>query len=274
MRAVPASRRSSTMSASVTYGELDERVRRFAAALKERGVKREERVLILMQDCADWPVAFLGALLAGIVPVAVNTLLTADDLAYMLEHSRAQAALVSGAVKPVLKAALAKADHEVHSVVVSRPVQPLEVGRVGVRGLSRPRGAADEGRAHAGRRSRFLALFVGLDRPAERHGAFARQSVLDDRALRQGDPGPEGKRRLLLGRQALLRLWARQRADLSARCRRDRVAHGRAPDARGCVQALAGRRRRRQADNLLWRPDRLRRHARFEPAAEARGCRA
>src|ERR1700728_1495546 len=89
---------------AVTYGELDERARRFAAALKERGVKREERVLILMQDCADWPVAFLGAMLAGIVPVAVNTLLTADDLAYMLEHSRAQAALVSGAVLPTLKA--------------------------------------------------------------------------------------------------------------------------------------------------------------------------
>jgi benzoate-CoA ligase len=36
-------------------------------------------------------VAFLGAMYAGIVPVAVNTLLTADDYAYMLEHSRAQA---------------------------------------------------------------------------------------------------------------------------------------------------------------------------------------
>ena len=55
---------------AVTYGELDERARRFAAALKERGVKREERVLILMQDGADWPVAFLGAMLAGVVPVA------------------------------------------------------------------------------------------------------------------------------------------------------------------------------------------------------------
>ena len=72
----------------------------------------------------------LGALLAGIVPVAVNTLLTADDLAYMLEHSRAQAALVSGAVKPALKAALAKADHEVHTVVVSRRTQPLKAGEV------------------------------------------------------------------------------------------------------------------------------------------------
>jgi benzoate-CoA ligase len=117
-------------SGAVTYGELDERARRFGAALKERGVKREERVLILMLDCADWPVAFLGAMLAGVVPVAVNTLLTADDLAYMLEHSRAQAAFVSGAVKPALKAALTKSDHEVHSVVVSRPAQPLDFGEI------------------------------------------------------------------------------------------------------------------------------------------------
>jgi benzoate-CoA ligase len=114
----------------VTYAELDDRARRFAAALKERGVKREERILIPMQDCSDWPVAFLGAMLAGAVPVAVNTLLTADDLAYMLEHSRAQAVLVSGAVKPALKAALAKADHEVYTLVVSRPAQPLEPGEI------------------------------------------------------------------------------------------------------------------------------------------------
>jgi benzoate-CoA ligase len=114
----------------VAYGELDNRARRFAAALKERDVKREERALILMQDGADWPVAFLGAMLAGVVPVAVNTLLTADDLAYMLEHSRAQIAFVSGAVKPALKAALAKSDHEVHDVIVSRPAHPRDSGEV------------------------------------------------------------------------------------------------------------------------------------------------
>ena len=113
---------------ALTYGRLDERARRLAAALKDAGVKREERVMLLMHDCADWPVAFLGALLAGVVPVAVNTLLTADDYAYMLEHSRAQAVIVSGAVKPALKAALTKSDHEVHKVVVSRPTQPLEFG--------------------------------------------------------------------------------------------------------------------------------------------------
>jgi benzoate-CoA ligase len=114
----------------VTYSELDERARRLAAGLLGVGIRREERVLILMQDGADWPVAFLGAMLAGAIPVAINTLLTADDLAYMLEHSRAQAAFVSGAVKPALKAALAKSNHEARTVVVSRPAQPLEFGEI------------------------------------------------------------------------------------------------------------------------------------------------
>ncbi len=113
---------------ALTFGSLDNRARRLAAALRDAGVKREERVLILMQDCNDWPVTFLGAMLAGVVPVAVNTLLTADDLAYLLEHSRAQAVFVSGALKPVLKGALTKSDHEVHKVIVSRPAQPLEFG--------------------------------------------------------------------------------------------------------------------------------------------------
>jgi benzoate-CoA ligase len=112
------------------YGLLDERVRRVAGGLRALGVKREERVLLLMQDSTDWPVAFLGALYAGVVPVAVNTLLTADDYAYMLEHSRAQAALVSGALLPALNAALVKSDHECGKVIVSRPIAPLHPSEV------------------------------------------------------------------------------------------------------------------------------------------------
>jgi len=115
---------------TLSYGALDERVRRLAAALRALGVKREERVLLLMLDGSDWPVSFLGAAYAGIVPVAVNTLLTADDYAYMLEHSRAQAVLVSGALLPALNAALTKSDHEVHKVIVSRPVAPLHPAEI------------------------------------------------------------------------------------------------------------------------------------------------
>ena len=90
----------------------------------------KRRVLLLMQDGNDWPVSFLGAMYAGLVPVAVNTLLTADDYAYMLEHSRAQAVLVSGALLPALTSALIKSDHEVGKVIVSRPVAPLHPAEV------------------------------------------------------------------------------------------------------------------------------------------------
>jgi benzoate-CoA ligase len=110
---------------TLSFAELDERVRRMAGALTAAGIKREERVLVLMHDCNDWPVSFLGAMYAGAVPVAVNTLLTADDYAYMLENSRAQAALVSGALLPALTAAMTRSEHEVHTVVVSRPVASL-----------------------------------------------------------------------------------------------------------------------------------------------------
>ena len=71
---------------TLSYGALAERIRRLAAGLQALGVRREERVLLLMHDCNDWPVSFLGALYAGIVPVAVNTLLTADDYAYVLKR--------------------------------------------------------------------------------------------------------------------------------------------------------------------------------------------
>jgi benzoate-CoA ligase len=104
---------------ALSYRDLEDRSRRFAAALLGLGIRREERVLLLMLDCNEWPVAFLGALYAGVVPVAVNTLLTVDDYAYMLAHSRAQAAIVSASLEPTLRKALAAARHEVAHVIVA-----------------------------------------------------------------------------------------------------------------------------------------------------------
>jgi benzoate-CoA ligase len=123
-------------SGSLRYGELASRIRSLAAGLLASGVRREERVLLLMHDCSDWPVSFLGAMYAGIVPVALNTLLTSEDYAFMLEHSRAQAVLVSGALLPMLQEAMGKAAHEVRTVIVSRPDGPLPESSVALDALS------------------------------------------------------------------------------------------------------------------------------------------
>src|SRR5512132_2733500 len=83
-----------------TFGELAERVNRFGSALLALGLRMEDRVLIAMHDSIDWPVAFLGAIKAGIVPVAVNTPLTPKDYEVMLSDSRAKALLVSEPLLP------------------------------------------------------------------------------------------------------------------------------------------------------------------------------
>ena len=44
----------------LSYSALEDRARRLAAVLANAGVRREERVLLLMLDTSDWPVAFLG----------------------------------------------------------------------------------------------------------------------------------------------------------------------------------------------------------------------
>ena len=110
---------------TLSYGMLADRVRRMAAGLRALGIGRDERVLLLMHDCNDWPVSFLGAMHAGLVPVAVNTLLTADDYAFMLQNSQAKAVLISGALLPVLTAAMARSEHQVATLIVSGPPVPL-----------------------------------------------------------------------------------------------------------------------------------------------------
>jgi benzoate-CoA ligase len=83
-----------------TYAQLAERVDRAANALIAMGIRREDRIAIAMVDSVDWAALFLGAIKAGIVPVALNTLLTPADYEYQVKDSRAKAVFVS---EPILK---------------------------------------------------------------------------------------------------------------------------------------------------------------------------
>ncbi len=95
-------------SGQYTFGELAERVNRFGSALRALGVEMEHRVLLALTDTIDFPTAFLGSIKAGIVPVAVNTLLTPRDFEYMLSDSRARALIVSEPLLPQFAQLLAK----------------------------------------------------------------------------------------------------------------------------------------------------------------------
>ena len=82
-------------SRSLTYAELAAGSARFAAGLRAAGIERERRIALVMLDTVDFPIAFWGALRAGVVPVPINTLLPADITGYIIEDSRAAALVVS-----------------------------------------------------------------------------------------------------------------------------------------------------------------------------------
>ena len=83
-----------------TYAELDERSARFAAVLRQLGIEAEQRVALCLTDTVDFPSCFLGAIRAGVIPVPLNTRLTAKDYAYILADSRARALVVSAGLLP------------------------------------------------------------------------------------------------------------------------------------------------------------------------------
>jgi benzoate-CoA ligase family protein len=80
---------------TLSYGQLDEAVRRFAAALIASGVRPEERLLLCMGDTPELLTAFLAGLRIGAVPVPVSTMLKPKDIAVLARDSRARLVALS-----------------------------------------------------------------------------------------------------------------------------------------------------------------------------------
>ena len=102
---------------TLTYAGLESTTRRFAGALTAAGIGRERRIVLLLQDTIDFPIAFWGALRAGIIPVPINTLLTHETVEYILADSRAEAVVISAGLMATLGESLRDLKH----IIVSEP---------------------------------------------------------------------------------------------------------------------------------------------------------
>ena len=106
-----AFREAGGLERTLSYGELGERSAGVGDMLARHGVEREARVALLMTDTVDLPIAFWGAIKAGIAPVPLNTLLSTDLYRVILEDSRARALIVSSELLPMVAPLLAGAAH-------------------------------------------------------------------------------------------------------------------------------------------------------------------
>lgn len=96
-----------TLEHEVTYAELARHVNRFGNALRQFGLDRGDRMLMVVDDTPKFFYLFWGAIKAGIVPVPLNTLLRARDFAFIIRDSQCAGLVYSAAFAGEVEAALA-----------------------------------------------------------------------------------------------------------------------------------------------------------------------
>ncbi len=74
----------------ITWGEFNARSNRFANLLLSRGIKKGEKVAILLMNCLEWLPIYFGILRAGAVAVPLNFRYTGEEIAYCLDKADAE----------------------------------------------------------------------------------------------------------------------------------------------------------------------------------------
>src|ERR1700741_4202718 len=82
------------MGRTMTFAQLDELTRSFAAWLQGAGMVKGDRIAIMLPNTLQYPIALFGALRAGLVVVNTNPLYTAPELEHQLTDSGATAIIV------------------------------------------------------------------------------------------------------------------------------------------------------------------------------------
>ncbi|MDC3413981.1 benzoate-CoA ligase family protein [Aquibacillus sp. 3ASR75-11] len=103
----------------ISYAELNKEVNQFAQALSDINVEHENRVMLLMHDSPEFIISFFGSVKIGAIPVPLNTLGTAKDYVYYLNHSRAKVLVVNDDLWENIKDFRSEFAYLRHVIVVS-----------------------------------------------------------------------------------------------------------------------------------------------------------
>ncbi|MCV7092142.1 acyl-CoA synthetase [Mycobacterium interjectum] len=91
---------------ALTFGEFENLVDRATAALYDNGFGVGERLALLAHNCWQYAVLAFATARAGVVLVPINFMLTAEEISYILGHSRVSGFIVEGALTPTAEEAM------------------------------------------------------------------------------------------------------------------------------------------------------------------------
>lgn len=106
-----------SMGARITYAELDRKSQQFAAWLQSIGIRKGDRVALMMPNLLQYPICLFGALRAGAIVVNTNPLYTPSELRHQLKDSGARVIVIAENFAHTLQEALP--DTDVETIVVT-----------------------------------------------------------------------------------------------------------------------------------------------------------
>ncbi len=127
-------------TSAITYGELADRTSRFAQLLRDMGIAAGDRVLVRLPNSIDYPTAFLGSIKRGAIAVPTSTLLTAEEVRYLLEDSQAVALVIDEAAWAAMGAQLRGVGLLREVIIAGAPLdrQLAAVGKIAPAERTRP----------------------------------------------------------------------------------------------------------------------------------------
>jgi acyl-CoA synthetase (AMP-forming)/AMP-acid ligase II len=103
---------------TITYGALLEQIRRTAAGLSARGIKKGDVVSLWSPNVPEWPVVFFGVIRLGAIVHTSNPVSTPDELAFQLQDGNVKMLFTVGALADKAKAAIAESKKSIELITI------------------------------------------------------------------------------------------------------------------------------------------------------------
>ncbi len=120
---------------TATYADLAKQSSQFAEVLRKHGVVAGDRVLVRLPNSLEYPIAFFGTMKVGAIAVPTSTLLTPDEVAYLINDSGAKV-LVIDKQSLVQLAGKLPIDSGVKLILTTGNAQETDVAGITVRDLN------------------------------------------------------------------------------------------------------------------------------------------
>ncbi len=88
---------------NITYSELDSQVECVASNLIHNGIKKGDRVALILGNCPEFVIAYYGILRAGGAVVPVNPIFTKNEISYILSNSQAKAVISNSSMEAIIE---------------------------------------------------------------------------------------------------------------------------------------------------------------------------